>query len=142
MYDIHRLMLLQLTQVTIANTWTILSKRFSFFQAYECLDESYTCINLITTHNVIIMTLAVLLFWAFYFFLWGSLYLRIYQKQQQYAFLKTFCFTVILGISNWCLSKNLKLNTLITMNLAVIGISSIALIFIRMLKLMVSPVLC
>ncbi|XP_069357937.1 solute carrier family 22 member 4-like isoform X2 [Maniola hyperantus] len=103
-------------------------------RAYQCLDENWSCVSILTTHNVRILTLTVLVFWIFYFFLWSSLYIRVHNEQQYYGLLKTFCFMVILGFINWSLSKNLKIKMLLTMNLAVIGAASTALVFINLLK--------
>ncbi|XP_023934107.2 solute carrier family 22 member 21-like [Bicyclus anynana] len=109
-------------------------------RAYHCLDESWACVNILTTHNIKVLSLTILVFWALYLFLYSSLYIRIQYKQPNYGLLKTFCFIIALGLLNWCLSKNFKMKTLVQMDLAIIGSSSVALILSNMFEFHISPI--
>lgn len=95
---------------------------FFFYQAYDCLDKSWTCMTIFTTHNVKILSGATVFFWCLYNFLISSLYLRIHSSSEQYTLLKLSSLIIALGILNFGVAQRIKLKCLLTLNIGAIGI--------------------
>lgn len=49
------------------------------FQAYNCLDETTNCFDILSTYNTRVLVVLSLVFWFLYYFLWGTLYLHVFR---------------------------------------------------------------
>lgn len=107
------------------------TKLIFFLQAYNCLDESQTCVGILTTHNIRILSISILVFWSLYYFLWSSLYIRFYSKREQYTFMKLIAIIILLISLNWCLCKKITLKSLLIVNIGFLGGCNIILVLME-----------
>ncbi|XP_047517519.1 solute carrier family 22 member 1-like [Pieris napi] len=103
-------------------------------RAYKCLDEEWTCFTILCTHNVRIIFLSCLIFWALYFFLWSPLYMEVY-KDPIYAPVKVLPTTAVLGLPYVCLGKKMKLRFWLALNIVILGASTSIFVFKKRLHL-------
>lgn len=91
-------------------------------QAYNCLDETTTCFDILATYNVRVLVVLSLLFWFLYYILWGTLYLQVYRygtinKTLTVEFVFTFALLTYISLypcKKLTLKRWLIINILIT----------------------------
>lgn len=92
------------------------------FQAYHCLDESRTCMGVLSTYNIRVIVFASLLFWCLYYFQWSYLYVKLYGEENvEILLLKIFCFSSFLGSLVIFLATKFLLRHLLLVNVLVTG---------------------
>ncbi|XP_050348538.1 solute carrier family 22 member 13-like [Nymphalis io] len=97
-------------------------------RAYDCLDESQTCLGIITKHNIRVLSISMLVFWSLYYFLWSSLYIRIYSKHEQYILLKLLTIISAMILINSLLYIKMRLKSLLVLNIGFLGACNILLV--------------
>ncbi|XP_064072397.1 solute carrier family 22 member 13-like [Vanessa tameamea] len=103
-------------------------------RAYDCLDENQTCLGIITKYNIRVLSISMLVFWSFYYFLWSSLYIGIYSKHNQYTLLKLLTIIALLSVFNTFLYKKVTLKFLLVINIGLLGACNISRIFMEWFK--------
>ncbi|XP_053604869.1 organic cation/carnitine transporter 2-like isoform X2 [Plodia interpunctella] len=92
-------------------------------RAYSCIEEPRTCLGVLTTYNIRIMTFISLLFWALYYFQWSYLYIRLYSdKSEEHLLLKIFCFAILFGGLTVLLARKMILRHLLLISVFITGI--------------------
>ncbi|XP_072932775.1 solute carrier family 22 member 4-like isoform X2 [Epargyreus clarus] len=91
------------------------------YRAYNCLDKTWTCVELFTTYNIRVVVSAILSFWGLYFFLWSSLYVRAYSAEYEDVLWKVFGFIFLLGSLTLCLWRKMRVKQLLLMTILFTG---------------------
>ncbi|XP_041979701.1 solute carrier family 22 member 13-like [Aricia agestis] len=90
-------------------------------EAYIVLDEIRDCMKLCTKYNVRSLVIVTIAFWCLYYFIWNSLYIRVfYDKKDRNIILKVLCLVLGMMCLNISLMKKLNLRKLLVMNLVII----------------------
>ncbi|XP_075975689.1 solute carrier family 22 member 7-like [Anticarsia gemmatalis] len=91
-------------------------------RAYNSLDETTTCIGVMSTYNIRMLFFVATIFWALYYFLWSSLYVRMYSEENsQYLLIKVFCFIVMFTCLTIVSSLKLTLRYLLLAHILLTG---------------------
>ncbi|KAG6453431.1 hypothetical protein O3G_MSEX008152 [Manduca sexta] len=99
-------------------------------RVYNSIDESATCVGVLSTHNTRVIVLVICVFWLLYYFSWSSLYVRVYsEKNTSQLLIKTFCFIGTLGCLTAILSAKLTLRCLLLGHVLVAGVCTCGVIF-------------
>ncbi|XP_022828294.1 solute carrier family 22 member 13-like [Spodoptera litura] len=92
-------------------------------RAYDTLDETNTCIKMLSTYNVRVLFLVCISFWMLYYFIWSSVYVRLYSNQDvEYSLLRILCFVTVLGCLTKYSSAKLMLRYLLMIHILITGV--------------------
>lgn len=110
----------------------IISYANFFFQAYNSLDETTTCLSIISTHNIRVIFLLATIFWNLYHFLWSSLYVRMFSEENvNYLLFKVFCSLAVLACLTIFSSLKLTLRHLLLAHILITGAFTAGVMFFR-----------
>ncbi|KAH9627693.1 hypothetical protein HF086_016847 [Spodoptera exigua] len=92
-------------------------------RAYDTLDEANTCIGMLSIHNIRVLFFASVSFWMLYYFIWSSVYVRLYSEHDaEYSLWRVLCFVSILGCLTKYSSAKLTLRYLLMINIFITGV--------------------
>nr|XP_021181720.2 solute carrier family 22 member 4 [Helicoverpa armigera] len=100
-------------------------------RAYHSLEETTTCIGMLSKYNIRVIFLVSTSFWILYNFVWSSLYVRVYSEQDiNDLLLKVFCSVGVFGCLTKCSSAKLTLRYLLLVHVVITGVSTAGVILI------------
>ncbi|XP_049872892.1 solute carrier family 22 member 1-like [Pectinophora gossypiella] len=91
-------------------------------RAYNCLDETMTCLRIFSIHNVRVVVVVSLTFWSLFYFLWATLYMKIFSNGVGISMLlKIFGFLALLFCAFVFLSSRIILQRFLMISLMLTG---------------------
>nr|XP_021201801.2 solute carrier family 22 member 2-like isoform X1 [Bombyx mori] len=92
-------------------------------KAYYCLDQVTTCLGFLTTHNVRVTCIVIVIFWILYNFLWSCLYVQIYSEVVTSLFLlEVFSLGCLVACLTIILSAKIPFKHLLFIHVVVTGV--------------------
>ncbi|XP_045499329.1 solute carrier family 22 member 1-like [Colias croceus] len=99
-------------------------------RAYDCLEEEWTCLMILSNHNVRVLIFVMLLFWALHNFLWAPLFIKLHTRMHAYAPLQLLSITLFVGLLNVFMMLKVKMRYLLTINVMILGSSTALVTFL------------
>ncbi|XP_026734149.1 solute carrier family 22 member 5-like isoform X2 [Trichoplusia ni] len=100
-------------------------------RAYDCLDETTTCVGMLSTYNIRMIFLLSALFWILYYFLWSQIYVRMYSEEDiNYLLLEVFCIVSVFGCLTKFTSAKLTLRYLLLVHIVITGLFTAGVTFL------------
>ncbi|XP_038214301.1 solute carrier family 22 member 4-like [Zerene cesonia] len=100
-------------------------------KAYDCLEEEWTCLMILSNNNVRLLIIVSLWFWALYNFLFAPLFIKLHTRMQAYSPLHNLSIVVFLGLLNIFIMMKIKMRYLLTINIIVLGSSTAFVTFLE-----------